>query len=188
MEDFDAAERSVGLLRETLSKDTPRYWHALSRGFQGQVLVERGEAAHGLPLLRGASDELRERGFEGACRPFFGSLALGLAAADQLPEALTLMDNAIAYGERSDERWSLPEWLRIKARLLPLDNSSDSADAERLLIPGLDCARRQGAHAWERRCATSLARLQGNAGRNSLLLASHEPVDGGASEPLLARA
>jgi hypothetical protein len=98
------------------------------------------------------------------------------------------MDNAIAYGERSDERWSLPEWLRIKARLLLFDDSSNSAEAERVLIQGLDCARRQGACAWERRCATSLARLQGNAGRDSILLASHRPVDGSAPEPLLARA
>jgi hypothetical protein len=158
MVDLDAAERNVALLRGTFPRPAPRYWHALSRSFEGQVLIERGAVARGLPLLQGALDELRELGFEGVCRPFFGALSLGHAAAGQLPEALASIENAIAYAARSDERWSLPEWLRIKAQLLLLEDPACSG-AEALLRQGLDCARRQGAATWEQRCATSLARL-----------------------------
>jgi hypothetical protein len=159
MGDIDAAERNIALLRDSFPRPVPRYWHALSRGFEGQVLIERGDVAHGLPLLAGALEELRERGFEVVCRPFLGSLAIALAAADRLPEALASIDTAIAYAEHSDERWLLPEWLRIKAQFSLLFDPWNSGAAEVLLRRGIDCARNQGAVAWERRCAASLARL-----------------------------
>ncbi|HEX4152246.1 MAG TPA: winged helix-turn-helix domain-containing protein [Steroidobacteraceae bacterium] len=189
-EDFDAAERNVALLRQSCHRTTPGYWHALCRGFEGQGLIARGQR-QGLALLRGALEELGERGFEGFCRPFVGAASLGLAAAGRLHEALTSIEAAIAYAERSAERWSLPEWLRINAELLLLDDPSNRGAAELLLLQGLDCARRQGAVAWEQRCARSLARLQdsdGRASRNGPLAASREMTDPSDAMRQLARA
>jgi predicted ATPase len=157
--DPDAAQLNIARLRESFPRPVPRYWNALSRGFEAQVLIERGDVSSGLPLLRDVLDELGECGFQAVCRPFFGTLAVGLAAANQLDEALVSIDTAIAYAERSDERWSLPEWLRIKGQLLLLSDPWNSGAAEIILRRGLECARHQGAVAWELRCARSLARL-----------------------------
>jgi predicted ATPase/DNA-binding winged helix-turn-helix (wHTH) protein len=167
MGDLDTAERNVALLRESFPRPAPRYWNALGRGFDGHILIERGDAARGLPLLWGALEELRERGFEAICRPFLGAQAVGLATVGQLPEALAVIDTAIMFAECSEERWMLPEWLRIKAQLLLIYDPSNSDAAKVLLRQGLDCAQRQGAVAWKLRCAHSLASLCDEDGRAS---------------------
>ena len=50
------------------------------------------------------------------------------------------------------------------------------AAAEKLFLEGLDLAHRQGALAWELRCATSLARLWRDQGRSKEAGALLAPV------------
>ena len=70
---------------------------------------------------------------------------------------------AISGAKRNEERWYLPETLRIKGQLLVLQGAPGAAAAaEDDFRQALDWARQQGALSWELRAATSLARLLRN--------------------------
>jgi predicted ATPase len=67
----------------------------------------------------------------------------------------------LAQARRNEERWCLPELLRIKGTLLSLEgNPGSTIAAENHFLESLDWARRQGALSWELRAAVSLARLR----------------------------
>jgi len=51
---------------------------------------------------------------------FLGALAQGLGAAGQIAEARRAIDEALERADRNEERWCLPELLRIKGELLRL--------------------------------------------------------------------
>jgi predicted ATPase len=66
----------------------------------------------------------------------------------------------LAWAKRTDERWLLPELLRIEGELLLMqDAPGAAATAEEHFWQALEWARRQGALSWELRAATSLAQL-----------------------------
>jgi predicted ATPase len=70
------------------------------------------------------------------------------------------IDEALERCERSEERWCLPELLRIKGELLRLEGTADAIQAaEDHFKQALEWARRQEALSWELRAATSLAEL-----------------------------
>ena len=77
-----------------------------------------------------------------------------------MTEGLAVINEAIARCERTEERWSMAELLRVKGELLWLQGTPNAAAAEEHFLQALDWARRQGALSWELRCATSLARLR----------------------------
>ncbi len=93
-----------------------------------------------------------------------GNLAEGLAAAGDLAGGHRAIDAALAQSRRYEERWCLPELLRIKARVLALEGNADSAiAAEDCLSESLDWAGTQGAWSWELRAAMDLVRLRQRA-------------------------
>jgi predicted ATPase len=67
---------------------------------------------------------------------------------------------AIDHSERTEERWLIAEFLRVKGELLRLQAAARAAAAaEDHFRQALDWGRRQGALSWELRAATSLALL-----------------------------
>jgi predicted ATPase len=77
-----------------------------------------------------------------------------------LTQGLATIDEALARSERSEERWSVAELLRIKGELVVLQGASGAKRVtEEHFRQSLDWARRQGALSWELRSAASLARL-----------------------------
>jgi predicted ATPase len=130
-------------------------------------LIKRGDVAAGVRRLRAALEELREASFVLRYLEPLSALAEGLAGAGQVGEGLQAIDEALAQCERTDERWSIAELLRVRGELLLLEGASEAsaAAAGDLYQKGLDWARRQGALSWELRCATSLARLWRNQAR-----------------------
>ncbi len=162
--DMAEAERSIGLLLECSPKTGLDTWNALGRCFQGRLLLAQGNFA-GLAILRAALGWLRETGFVLRYAISLGALAEGLAAAGEFVEARQAIDEALECVERNEERWCLPELLRIKGELILLDGAG--ATAEDYFRQGIDCARRQGALSWELRAATSLAGLWRQNGRTA---------------------
>ncbi len=137
------------------------YYNLSGDSIRGALLRKRGNSAAGLQPLRTAFDELSEAGLIGLFMPFIGPMAEGLGAAEQRVQGLAAIDQALEQSERNEERWYLPELLRIKGELLLLEGGPEAAvAAEDHYQQGLDWARRQGALSWELRCATSLARLR----------------------------
>jgi predicted ATPase len=147
--DWTAAGRVLGIVRESLANQPLDIHHATADCLEGVLLIQRGDVA-GVPLLRRAADELREAEFLMRLPAYLGTLAQGLALAGQPARAGNTIEDAIGMAERNEERWCLPELLRIKAGLLSSEEHCGQA---------LGLARQQGAVSWELRAATSLAQL-----------------------------
>jgi len=132
-------------------------------------LVERGEFAQGLLVLRDAFETCDRTGWRLSYAEFKGVLALGLAGTGRLDEALVALDDAMAVDrEGADgQGWYAPELLRIKGEVL-LQQAADRSTlaAEDCFNRAAQIAREQGALSWELRVALSVARLRVSQGRH----------------------
>ena len=133
------------------------------------MLVERGEFAQGLLVLRDAFETSDRTGWHISYSEFKGALGLGLAGTGRLDEALVALDNAMA-AEGEDGRghgWYSPELLRIKGEVLLQQAADQSAlKAEDCFNQAAQMAREQSALFWELRVALSVARLRVSQGRH----------------------
>jgi predicted ATPase len=83
-----------------------------------------------------------------------------LAGVGQVTEGIAAIDEALARSERDEERWYVPELLRVKGGLVLREDAPDATPvSEAHFRQALHWARRQGALSWELRAATSLAQL-----------------------------
>jgi hypothetical protein len=62
-------------------------WETVGRFLKGKLLVERGEFAQGLLVLRDAFEMCGRTGWLLSYEEFEGALALGLASTERLDEA-----------------------------------------------------------------------------------------------------
>jgi predicted ATPase len=158
--DLVAAERSVSMLLDHSAKHILALWHAWARCLEGALVIKRGDVETGLPLLRAALDELRESNFAVPYTIFLAALAEGLAGVGQVTEGIAAIDEALVRSDRDEERWCVPELLRVKGELVLREDAPDAMPvAEDHFKQALHWAHRQGALSWELRAATSLARL-----------------------------
>jgi predicted ATPase len=164
--DLAAAEHYVQMLLEYSTRHALARWRAFGRGYQGVLLIQRGDLSIGLRLLRTVFDE---PGAAGSVPRFFTFvMAEALGRAGQIAAGLTGIEEAIVRSEMSEERWATAELLRIKGELfLSQGAPGAAAAAEGLFLQALGWARRQGALSWELRCAASLARLWHNQSRSN---------------------
>jgi predicted ATPase len=163
--DLAAAEQFLSTLLNYLADHPLTVWNALGRCLRGLLVVKRGDAA-GLPLLRSALHELRDKRFRLRYAAYLGMLANGLGASGEIAQAHATIEEALEWSERSEERWYMPELLRIKGELLRLEGSAAAVRAaEDYHRQALDWARRQDALSWELRAAMSLAQLWEQHGR-----------------------
>ncbi|HZC78030.1 MAG TPA: hypothetical protein VE258_09795 [Ktedonobacterales bacterium] len=108
---------------------------------------------------------------------FLSAMADALGRAGQVSEGLAAIEQALAWTERTEERWRIAELLRIKGELLLWqDAPGAAAAAEDHFRQALDWARRQGALSLELRAATSLARLLRDQSRPADAMALLQPV------------
>lgn len=90
--------------------------------------------------------------------PFYlGILADALVKSGRLGEAQTTIQSALDSAALQNERWCLPELLRIRAAVLAAAGRPDGAEA--LLRESMAVALEIGALSWRLRAATDLARL-----------------------------
>jgi predicted ATPase/DNA-binding winged helix-turn-helix (wHTH) protein len=159
--DLVAVERSVAMLLDYSAKHVLVFWHAWGRCLEGTLFIRRGDVETGLPLLRTALDELREAKLALPTTIFLSALAEGLAGVGHVTDGIAAIDEALARSERDEERWYVPELLRVKGELVLREDAPDAASiAEDHFRQALHWARQQGALSWELRAATSLARLR----------------------------
>ena len=112
---------------------------------------------------------LRGRGYMEATdammyRPFFlADLAGAYGKAGQAQHGLSVMAEALALVEKTDERYYEAESHRIKGELLLMQD--DETEAEACFQQAIGVAEKQEAKSWELRAATSMARLWQKQGR-----------------------
>ncbi|HTB50005.1 MAG TPA: hypothetical protein VK701_03435, partial [Solirubrobacteraceae bacterium] len=158
--DLVAVERCLAMLLDYSAKHVLVFWHPWARCLEGALFIKRGDVETGLPLLRSALDELREGNLALPSTIFLSALAEGLAGVGHVTEGIAAIDEALARSERDEERWYVPELLRVKGELVLREDAPDATSvAEDHFRQALHRARRQGALSWELRAATSLARL-----------------------------
>ncbi len=164
--DLDAAERYGAMLLEHTERYQIRLWNIWAGCFNGLVMVRRGDIANG---LQGLQEGLLAAG-DARLLPRFlfleAELAIHHGANGEAEPALASVDQMLERCASRDERWYVPELMRIKGELLRMaGDKADVAAIETLFLQSLHEARQQGAMAWELRTATSLARLWRDLGR-----------------------
>jgi predicted ATPase/DNA-binding winged helix-turn-helix (wHTH) protein len=158
--DLDTAERYGTMLLDHTERHPIRLWHVWARCFIGLVIAKRGDIDAGLRALRGGLQQAGEAKFLPRFLLLLGELAACLGNAGEIALGLETVDEALSRCKARDERWYLPELLRIKGEVILLQNAADAAaTAEEHFRAAIDWAHRQDALSWELRTATSLARL-----------------------------
>ena len=164
--DLEAGDKFVARLLDSSTKHALIPWHKWGRCFEGILLLKRGDTARGLELLGTTLGELPGIGYAVYRTSFLGTFAEALGNAGQPARGIAAIARAIQHCESEEERWCIPELLRIKGGLLlQNDGATAVSEAEEHYRRSLDWARRQGAVAWELRTATSLAGLLRNQNR-----------------------
>lgn len=179
--DFDAAERHGAELLEHTERHAIRPWGLWARAFNAAVIARRGDIATGLPLLREELDRAGDARFLPRFLPLLGELAVCFLEADQIERGLEMIEDVLARCNDRQERWYLPELIRIKGELM-LRSPRHSEHAEAHFREAIDIAVEQGARFWELRCGTSLARLMMGAGQSADALAILKNVTGSFAE------
>jgi predicted ATPase/DNA-binding winged helix-turn-helix (wHTH) protein len=170
--DLALAERYTTMLREYTTLHALDVWHTYADAFEGEILIRREMAPHGVPLLQQAIGALKASGFVLYNPAFEGVLAEGMIACRRYEDADAVVSEAIAGCEASGVTWCLPELLRVRA--LGHAASGRKADALKLLAQGLRIARAQSAFAWELRLVATLADVDRGERTNEML---HEVLD-----------
>ena len=175
--DLVAAEHYVGMLLDHSTRQGLAPAQAGGHGYQGVILIKRGDVSSGLPLLRASLIEVGEANAAFGFLTFVSEIAEAMGRAGHIADGLAVIEETLALTERTEERWLIVELLRVKGELLVLQGAPGAAvAAEDHFRQALDLARRQGALSWELRAVTSLARLLRDQGRSTEALALLQPV------------
>src|SRR6202795_2315976 len=167
--DVATADREIARLIEVATGLNAHLWETAGHFLKGKLLVERGEFAQGLLVLRDAFENSDRTGWHVSYTEFKGGLALGLAGTGRLDEALTALDDAMATDREHGHGhgWYAPELFRIKGEVLLRQGAGQLALAgEECFDQAAQMAREQGALFWELRVALSVARLRVSQGRH----------------------
>jgi predicted ATPase/DNA-binding winged helix-turn-helix (wHTH) protein len=175
--DLATAEHWVTMLIEHSERHALAVWRIWGRCWNGVLLIRRGDAATGVPLLRAALDELRAAGYVLRYTGFLSVLAHALGGAGQVDQGLATIAEALARSEHGEGRWNISELLRVKGELLLLEGAPNAiAAAEDHFRDALAWASRQGALSWELRTATSMARFWREQARSDEAIALLTPI------------
>ncbi|MBW7963178.1 winged helix-turn-helix domain-containing protein [Bradyrhizobium sp. BR 10261] len=161
--DYEAAERYGTELLEHADRHAIRLWGLWARAFNALVAAKRTDVDAGLPLLRDEINRAGDARLLPRFLPLLGELAACFGQANQVHHGFDTIESALARCNDRQERWYLPELLRIKGELMRKESpQSDAADA--CFHEAMELTAQQGAHFWQLRCAISIAQLR--IGRN----------------------
>jgi predicted ATPase/DNA-binding winged helix-turn-helix (wHTH) protein len=164
--DLTAAERALTMLVDVATRHNFSFWSRLASCLEGSLLIRRGDITDGISLLRAGLDAFIRTGQRLYISGFIADLAQGLAESGHADEADTIIDDAVSRSDADGVRWHVPELLRVKGELMPLNLKGESlksesmAAAERCFVGAIEEASRQGALFWELRSSVSLANLR----------------------------
>jgi len=179
--DYDAAERYGTELLEHAERHAIRLWSLWARAFNALVIARHTNVETGLPLLR---DELNRAGdarFLPRFLPLLGELAACFGQANQVHHGFDTIESALARCNDRQERWYLPELLRIKGELM-LREAPHSQAAEACFQEAMVLATQQGADFWQLRCAISIAQFRIGRDQRAEALTLLEKVCGALTE------
>jgi predicted ATPase/DNA-binding winged helix-turn-helix (wHTH) protein len=177
--DLDAAERYGNDLLEHTERHSVRLWRLWAQAFNAMVAAKRGNLERGLHL-REELDRAGDARFLPRFLPLLGELAACFGEANQVHQGLEVIEETLARCRVRQERWYLPELIRIKGELMLRETHASSAEV--CFREALEIAAQQGARFWELRSAISLARFRIGQGRNAEAAETLRKVHGSFSE------
>jgi class 3 adenylate cyclase/tetratricopeptide (TPR) repeat protein len=134
------------------------YWRMQAQSIHGAALTELGQLDRAVAELQETIAVIEARG--GPVRQsWIAHLARCYSMMGRPDEAVRMLDEALAHGERSGEKLWQAETLRLKGEVLSVHRRTAAASAEACFRAALEVARAQEAKWWELRAAASLARL-----------------------------
>jgi predicted ATPase len=110
---------------------------------------------------------MRGSGTEYTLPLFVAWLADLCAAGGRLDEGFSAIKEGLAMCEKSGDRFSLPEFYRVKGKLLLTRSAQNEAEAEACFKQAIDIAYAQEAKLLELRASLSLAQLWGENRRRA---------------------
>ncbi|EIC23391.1 adenylate/guanylate cyclase family protein,putative transcriptional regulator [Thiorhodovibrio frisius] len=139
------------------------FWQLSAAADWAWVSAMRGDASDSLAFL----DQLRDNPeIPGAARIlFYQQLADGLVHLARYPEALAVLDDAIALADERNEPYLEADYHRLKGICLMEASPDDVQEAETCFNKALSISRHQGALSLELRAATDMATLWRETGR-----------------------
>ena len=180
--EWDAVRRRADELVSLSEVQGFPYWLAAGKLLRGWAITEEGHPETGLAVMRDGLVGWRTTE-AGLYMPYnLALLAEAHATAGQPSEALSFVAEALAWSQRTGERWFEAEQHRLKGELLrsPYDGNEDEAGS--CLQKALNIARAQSARSWELRAAMSLARLWRDQGRRDEASSLLAPIYGWFTE------
>jgi predicted ATPase len=166
--DAAATAHFADMLSERAEKLGLGIWHAYSLAWRGWLADRQGESQTAITLLDAAITEFRATQFDLHFTTFLGCFAEILARAGRIADGAAAIGEAVGRAERTEERWCLPELLRIQGDITWRLGGPDAAQfAAEFYVRALDWARRQSSLSWELRIAMSFARLRRDQGRGA---------------------
>jgi predicted ATPase len=165
-----------------------RAWAAILVAY-AETLGRPEDAALG--HLRRAIESFQGTGGRLRLPYYLALLADACLRAGEPGSGLEVVEDGLAHGRETNERWWDAELHRLRAELL-LAGGAEPAEAETALVRALEIARGQQAKSLELRAACALARLWGERGRAreaiELLAPAYSSITEGRETPDLVRA
>lgn len=150
-----ALSRLETLTRNLTLREIP-IWRPVRNFFDGILLCENRDES-GIEIVRSAIDELVANNFLIRLPMYLTMSAEAALRFGRLDLACIDIDRAFETSEAQDERWYLPETMRVQA-ILQLQRG-ERAIAEASLARAADTARRSGATSFRLRATTDLAAI-----------------------------
>lgn len=131
------------------------FWLGLGTVVHGWAVAEQGDIEAGIDEIRGGMAAFEATGSRSFIPFQLGLLAEQHGRLGHVERGLTLIAEALALVERTNERWSEAELFRRRGELL--EKAFGDSEAETAYRRAVDVAHYQGARALELRSATRLA-------------------------------
>jgi predicted ATPase len=154
------ARHYLSVLQDSLEGHDLYLWRQFSRCFEHILLIRQGASEDGVPRLGEVLEQLQDQGGSPLYSLLRSEYALGLAMLGLEHRSLAIIDETLQTARSREERWFIPELLRIKAQLLLKQGSPLT---HRVLQEAWNEAENQGAHFWSTRIAADLDRLKTRA-------------------------
>ena len=155
------------------SKQKITYWLSYSLIFIGWALTKKGHHKEGIKKTLQGLESYRAMGAELVWPYFLGLLAEVYAMAKRHQEGLAVVTEALAFVEKSKERWWEAELYRLRGKSILEVPPHNDAETEACFHQAIVIARHQCAKSLELRASMSLARIwsqQGKGGQARELL------------------
>jgi class 3 adenylate cyclase/predicted ATPase len=142
-----------------------RYVLALGMMLRGWALTEQGNSAMGVTQIQQGCAALQATGTENLLPWFLAVLAEAYGKERQVEKGLTVLDEALTWVRKNEERSNEAELHRLKGELLLVQSPGNHTEAETCFQHAISIAQNQQAKSWELRAAMSLARLWQQQGK-----------------------